>query len=131
MIREQFDERLDGRLAEPARQQFDAHLAGCAECRQEWAEYAQTWEALTRFETVTPSVGFVERTLRRLEAVPAVAPGRWLIWRWATVAAAVALLSLGTWRGYQRVHSEQLARVYEAVRSDVLESDVVESLDRL
>ena len=97
-IREQFDERLDGRLAQPQQAAFDAHVATCADCRLEWRTYAGAWEVLERQPGIEPSFGFVERTLRRLEERPAA--GRSWFWqptvRWATLAAVVAL-SAGGW----------------------------------
>ncbi len=127
-----FAERLDGRLDETRQRLWEAHLADCAACRQEWADYTAAWETLGRAPAVAPSAGFVERTLRRLDDTPAPEPGRWsLVLRWAALAAVVTLTGWTGWVGYQRLQNERLARVYEAVRGEVLESEIVESLNYL
>jgi len=129
---QQFGDRLDGRLPAAQESLWETHVAGCAACRQEWAEYRAAWEALGQVPAIEPSVGFVERTLRRLEAAPASAPPRWaVVLRWAAVASMVVLTGWTSWLGYQRLHNERLARVYEAVRADVLDSEIIESLNQL
>lgn len=131
-IQEQFDERLDGRLAEPARQQFDAHVAACAACRPEWAEYAGAWETLARLTPVSPSVGFVERTMRRLEAVPA-RPVWPVVARWLAYGTAVVVLGLQSgmlWRHH--VEKRRAVLYVEIQGSDYLSDfDVVANLDQL
>ena len=101
---DQFGERLDGRLDEPRQAAFDAHLAGCADCRREWAAYAGAWQALDRDEGIEPSFGFAERTLRRLnEPQEAV---RWWVWRpslrWVALAATVT-----SWRASWQSSTEE------------------------
>ena len=134
-IREQFDERLDGRLAQSQQAAFDAHVAACADCRSEWRAYAGAWEVIERQPGIEPSFGFVERTLWRLDERPAV--GRSWFWqptvRWATLAAAVVTLSVGGWvereRRQERRHAEVYAQVQQA---DYLEDfDVIANLDQI
>lgn len=131
-IRKQFDERLDGRLSEPARQQFEAHLAVCPACRQEWVEYAHAWEALTQLGPVTPSVGFVERTLRRLDEVPdrQVWP---VLTRWLAYGTALVVLGLGSGLLWRQHTEQRRAALYAEIQGkDYLEDfDVIVSLDRL
>lgn len=134
-IREQFDERLDGRLAQPQQAAFDAHLATCADCCREWQTYAGAWEVLERQPGIEPSFGFVERALRRLEERPVV--GRAWFWqpslRWVALAAAVVALGVGGWvergRTQERKRAELYARVQQA---DYLEDfDVIANLDQI
>jgi len=135
-IRDQFDPRLDGRLNGAEQAAFDAHLAGCAGCRREWEAYANAWEVLGRHESIEPSFGFAERTLRQLTESPAVVRHPWG-WRpqirWAALATSVAAMAITTWFGHQysvgKEHAELYARVQEG---DYLEDyDVIANLDQL
>jgi predicted anti-sigma-YlaC factor YlaD len=134
-IREQFDERLDGRLTESQQAAFDAHIAACADCRPEWRAYASAWEVIKRQPGIEPSFGFVERTLRRLDERPAA--GRSWFWqpsvRWATLAAAVVALSVGGWVERQRMQERRRAELYAHVQqADYLEDfDVIANLDQI
>ena len=132
---EQFDERLDGRLDEPSRAAFDAHLAGCADCRREWHAYAAAWQVLAGDKGIEPSFGFAERTLRRLNEPP-VALHRWVwwpAWRWTALAATVMALGLGGWIGRERVTGRKRAEAYAHIQqADYLEDfDVIANLDQL
>jgi anti-sigma factor RsiW len=134
-VTEQFDERLDGRLDEPRQTAFDAHLAGCADCRREWEAYIGAWQVLDRDEGIEPSFGFAERTLRRLNE-PHVAI-RWWVWRpslrWVAVAATVVVLGVGGWVGHERMTGRQRAEAYARIQqADYLEDfDVIANLDQL
>lgn len=136
-IRSCFDERLDGRLGAERQQAFDAHVAGCADCRREWQAYAAAWQVLARHETVEPSFGFVERTLRRLEEGPAVArPRFWRlpVVRWAMVASLMIAAGVGGRIGWRHVQENREAQIYASVNdADVLgdDFDVIASLDQL
>ncbi|HXI84104.1 MAG TPA: zf-HC2 domain-containing protein [Verrucomicrobiae bacterium] len=134
-IKEQFDERLDGRLSESQQAAFDAHVAACAECRPEWQAYAGAWEVIGRQPGIEPSFGFVERTVRRLDEQPAV--GRSWFWqpavRWVTLGAAVFALSVVGWVGRARMQERRRAELYAHVQqADYLEDfDVIANLDQI
>jgi len=131
-VQNQFDERLDGRLDDAARQRFEAHVAACAVCRKEWTDYAAAWEALRRVEPVTPSVGFVERTLRRLDEET-----ERRLWpvaiRWLAYGTALVVLGLGSGLMWRQHAERERARLYAKIQgSDYLEDfDVVANLERL
>lgn len=134
-IRSCFDERLDGRLGTERQRAFDAHVAACPDCRREWQAYAAAWQMLARHEAVEPSFGFVERTLRRLEEVPAK-PRLWRLplVRWAMVASLVIAAGVGGRVGWRHVQENREAQVYASVNdADVLgdDFDVIASLDQL
>ena len=133
-IKEQFDERLDGRLSKPQQAAFDAHVAACANCRREWQAYAGAWEAMERHAGIEPSFGFVERTLRRLdEPQVIVRPWFWQpVFRWAALATAVVALGMGAWFGHERVAEQRRMEIYAGVRqADYLEDfDVIANLDQ-
>lgn len=140
-----FDDRLDGRLDASRQAEFDVHLDGCPTCRQEWHLYAGAWTMLARQEVPAPSVGFAERTLRRLDEVPEVESvwSRWPVWRWALATGLAMSLSVGwfVWQHAQRARQTQVAKVnatdskveiYAMVGQDKLEDfDVVASLHLL
>ena len=135
-IQKQFDLRLDGRLGFAHELAFDEHVATCATCRQRWHQYVDAWQTVGRLPSVEPSVGFVERTLRRLEEQTAHEPASagWPMWRWALVGAAVVALSVTAGLAWWRVEkTRQLTAVYnEVLQADYLEDfDVVASLDKL
>lgn len=134
-VKERFDERLDGQMDEPLQAAFDAHLAGCADCRREWEAYAGAWRILDRDEGIEPSFGFAERTLRRLNE-PQVAV-RWWVWRpslrWAALAATVVAVAVGAWVGRERMTGRKSAEVYARIQqADYLEDfDVIANLHQL
>jgi hypothetical protein len=91
------------------------------------------WELLGRHESIEPSFGFVERTLRRLDEEPV----RHLFWwqlpvfRWASSLALVAILAGGTFY-WQHARETRRVEVYAAAHQDSLEDyDVIASLDQL
>ena len=138
-IREQFDNRLDGRLSGPEQIAFDAHLAGCADCRREWEAYASVWQALALQKGIEPSFGFAERTLRRLTEQP-VFVHPWWWWRpsirsirLATLATTVVVVALSTWVWHERSVERKRAEIYARVQEgDYLEDyDVIANLDQL
>ena len=134
-IREQFDERLDGRLAPSQQAAFDAHIGACADCRSEWRAYAGAWEVIERQPGIEPSFRFVERTLRRLDERPTAA--RSWFWqpavRWATLGAAVVALGVGGWVKHERMSERRRAELYARVQqADYLEDfDVIANLDQI
>jgi predicted anti-sigma-YlaC factor YlaD len=133
-VKEQFVERLDGGLDGSQQASFDAHLAGCADCRREWEAYARVWQVLERDRGIEPSFGFAARTLRRLNE-PQKAVGWW--WRpsirWAGLAATVAVLAVTAWIGRERTFDRKRAELYTRVQNgNYLEDyDVIANLDQL
>jgi len=134
-IRERFDERLDGRLAESQQAAFDEHVVACVDCRSEWRAYAGAWEVLEHQPGIEPSFGFVERTLRRLDERPVVS--RLWFWqptvRWAALAAAVVALGVGGLLERGRMQERKRAELYARVQqADYLEDfDVIANLDQI
>jgi len=134
-IRKQFDERLDGRLGFAHEQGFDEHLALCPACRQRWQQYVDVWRTVGHLNPVEPSIGFVERTMRRLEEPPVSqqTPWKWLVLRWGTLTCVVAALAVGGWISWQRAQLSRSAVIYASLQeADYLEDfDVIASLDEL
>lgn len=134
-LREQFDDRLDGRLAEPEREAFDRHVAVCPECAREWQAYAAVWQTLALAEAPAPSVGFVERTLRRLDDPPPPFLLRWRrpAWQWLLVGATTVALVVSAWLIWERAERNRLAQLYVQVHpTDFVEDEeVIAVLDAL
>lgn len=134
-VKEQFDERLDGRLDGLQQAAFESHLATCADCRREWEAYAGAWQTLERDKGIEPSFGFVERTLRRLNEPQAVGFPRF--WRpslrWVVLGTAVVALAVSAWVGHERLIERRRAEIYaRAQQADYLEDyDVIANLDQL
>jgi len=134
-VKEQFDERLDGRLDELQQASLAAHLAGCADCHREWEAYAGAWQALERDKAIEPSFGFVERTLRRLNEPQAAELARFWYssFRWTALATTVVVLGVSAWIGHERMIEQRRAEIYaRAQQADYLEDyDVIANLDQI
>jgi len=138
-IQASFDERLDGRLDAAEQQRFDSHLGICAGCRAEWEIYEAAWRALARHESIEPSFGFVERTLRRLHQPESDrVPARWwrrpFALRWATTMAMVMAIGLASWTGWQHHQATKQAQIYASAQEVNFlgdDFDVIASLDQL
>lgn len=130
-----FDERLDGCLDAACRAAFDTHVAGCPVCAAQWRAYAGAWAVVAQHVAPEPSIGFTERTLRRLDEKQADHPSVWLapLWRWALAGSLVVALSGAGWLGWQRTHrTNTQVEVYMTATQDRLEDfDVVASLHLL
>ena len=128
----EFDDRLDGRLAPARTEAFDTHTAGCHVCRPEWEAYRTLWDVVGRQASVAPSFGFAERTLRRLHA-PAE-PRFWQlpIFRWATALSLLALISVTGLLAHRQAESDRRVAAYAAAQHDRLDDfDVIVALDSL
>jgi hypothetical protein len=84
---------LDGELDPAGREQADAHLAGCAECRAELDGLHHVRTLLREAPPVAPPEGFIERVVRerrRRRFVPAIAAVTGLAAVWLLVMGVVA-----------------------------------------
>jgi anti-sigma factor RsiW len=132
-----FDERLDNQLDAAHCAAFDAHVGGCPACATEWRAYAGMWAVVAKQVVPGPSVGFTERTLRRLDENLTEHPRLWLapLWRWAMAGMLVVTLSTGGWFGWRTQHERKAdaqAEVYVMAQQDRLEDfDVVAALHLL
>jgi hypothetical protein len=96
-------------------------------------EEQAVWELLRRHESIEPSFGFAERTLRRLDEEPV----RQLFWwqlpvfRWASSFALLAIVA-GSAFYWQHARETRRVEAYVAAHQDSLEDyDVIASLDQL
>jgi len=132
-FKNQFDDRLDGRLDPVCAQEFDAHTAGCPACRQEWQAYRAMWEVVNRQPSVAPSFGFTQRTLRRLHERTERRFWQVPVFRWATALSLLAILiSLTGVMTYRQAETSRRVAAYAAAHHDRLEDfDVIVALDTL
>jgi hypothetical protein len=132
-----FDERLDNQLDPSSCVAFDTHVNGCTGCAAEWRAYSGAWTFVGQQIAPKPSVGFAERTLRRLDEALMEHPQAWFapLWRWALAGTVVLTLSAGGWFGWRTQNvrkAEVQAEVYAMAQQDQLEDfDVVASLHLL
>ena len=90
------------------------------------------WELLGRQRGIEPSVGFAERTLRRLHTAPARRFWQLPAFRWALALSCVTLISLSGLVIQHRAVAQHNAEVYAAAHQDALEDfDVIAALDQL
>ena len=90
------------------------------------------WELIGRHQSIEPSFGFVERTLRRLDEAPS-RPVWWQLpaLRWAVGLSAMMVVAVSALH-VQQVRQAKHAEVYAAVTQDSLDDfDVIASLDQL
>jgi putative zinc finger protein len=68
--RELFSARVDEALPPDEAAHLDAHLAGCPECRAEWARFERTVSLVQGLEPARAPVGFADRVLEAARPVP-------------------------------------------------------------
>jgi len=93
----------------------------------------KVWELLGRHQSIEPSVGFADRTMRRLTAEPPKPAWSWLpALRWAGVglAALAVVVTLGIG---QHARDTRRAELYvQTHQADYLDDfDVIAALDQL
>jgi hypothetical protein len=90
------------------------------------------WELLGRHQSIEPSFGFAERTLRRLAELPEK-PIWWRlpVVRWASGLSVAFVLAISLMH-CQQVRDARRADVYAIAQQDALEDyDVIANLDQL
>lgn len=113
---------VDDELAEPARVELDAHVAGCAICAPVLAEFRQLRNRFTALPDVAPGVDFAPLVDRRIAAAaevpkPKPRPQRWRWWRVAPAAFGGALsLSIGAYLGSALILGSQVLAQPEALQ---------------
>ena len=131
-FQDEFDDRLDGRLDALRAQAFDAHLDGCAVCRQAWQAYRAVWEVVSRQPTIAPSFGFAQRTLRQLHEKVDRRFWQLPVFRWATALSLLVIIGVTGVMTYRQVETAQSVAAYTAAHHDRLEDfDVIVALDSL
>ena len=92
----------------------------------------RVWELIGRHKPIEPSFGFTERTLRRLDELPArVAWWRLPGTRWAVGVTAAFLVAVAGLHWLQ-VRDTRRAEIYASAQQDRLEDfDVIAALDQL
>lgn len=134
-IQAKFDERLDSQLTDISAREFDGHLAGCPDCRREWQTYQAAWGLIAKHQTIEPSFGFAQRTLRQLHETSATVRLRfWQLpaFRWATAGGLAVAIAVGGLLTWQRMETRHAAEVYADVHQDRLDDiDVIAALDKL
>ncbi|MBM3858866.1 MAG: hypothetical protein FJ395_04365 [Verrucomicrobia bacterium] len=132
-----FDERLDNQLDPSSRVAFDTHVNGCPGCAAEWRAYSGAWTFVGQQVAPKPSVGFAERTLRRLDETMPTQSRFWLapVWRWAMAGTLAIAMTAGGWFGWRVQDTRQAevqAETYAMAQQDRLEDfDVVAALHLL
>ena len=90
------------------------------------------WELLGRHESIEPSFGFTQRTVRRLHEQPArLRFWEWPVWRWAAAAGVAGLIVAGglVYRQASRQHKTETALIVPQDWTD--DYDVIAALDQL
>lgn len=89
----------------------------------------QAWELLGRHEGVKPSLGFADRTMRRLHEEPARRFWELTVWRWVLAGGCAAVMVAGGMTCRQARHN---AAVAAAAHHESFEDyDVIAALDQL
>ncbi|MFC4765900.1 zf-HC2 domain-containing protein [Effusibacillus consociatus] len=90
---------LDDELDRSKREQVEAHIAGCAECRQHFVELGYIAQKLSTAEWFKAPADFTENLIAKMEREH-LAKRNWRVpvVRWTGIAAAAAFVfSLGVW----------------------------------
>jgi len=124
MLAAMLSERRSDELAPDAERALEAHLAGCARCREEARSLEATLESL-----VPPEVSAAELqalAARRIARIPPRRPhGRWGVGAVLVAAAAAALLTLAIRpRGAHRAPRPVAAPVQAGADDDLFSEDV-------
>jgi hypothetical protein len=101
--RELFSVALDDALGAVERERLEAHLAGCADCRREWARFEQTVSLLRGAEPIRAPAGFVDRVLEAVRPEPwwrrLITPWAWRLPLQAAAVAVVTIVAVLLYRG--------------------------------
>jgi hypothetical protein len=82
---------LEGELSGAARRRLEAHIEGCAACREELAALGRTVALLRGLPAESPPPGLAERIVARVQEAPRGGLGGWLERHGSLVGAAVPL----------------------------------------
>ncbi len=93
----------DGELGQEARQEVEAHLKGCLECRAMYERWRTTARAFFKEPRPVPSEFFVQRVMDRIELWerPLPAPGPYARLRWLVPALGLAAVLFAMMRPAQ------------------------------
>ena len=110
VVMESLEEFLAGTLEPAERKPVEAHLAGCAPCREEVAAFQEVssfFSSLRPEETVEPTPGFYARVAQSIETQKRQPFGAFLDLAFARRMAFASLLTLTVIAGYlvSRDHS--------------------------
>jgi hypothetical protein len=91
------------------------------------------WELIGRHESIEPSFGFAQRTLRRLEERPARQSWWHLpVVRWASSLGLAGIVAVAGAIRWQQAREAQRIDVYATAHQDSLDDyDVIAALDQL
>ena len=96
------------------------------------ADEQAAWELLGRHQSMEPSFGFAERTLRRLHQPAKPVFWKLPVFRWVSVASLCAIVAVVGWVRWEQAKQTQNVQVYVSAQEDRLEDfDVVASLHEL
>jgi Putative zinc-finger len=93
---------LDGRAGAKEREEVEAHLKLCAECRERAEEFRRLWEVMAEVPAVEPSVTFDARLRQRIAAEPRPKAWTWLLPSPRFAATLVLLIGLSVFVSLRR-----------------------------
>lgn len=115
----QVDALLDGELAIPEANEIQAHLAGCAQCRQFLAErQALSGSIRGSLPRLTASEDLRRKVQEKLHEAQRPVRIRPAAWQWLAMAASLVIVAIGGWQvGRRQSASSDLAD--EVLRSHI------------
>ncbi len=92
---------VDGRASQAEREEVEAHLAACEDCRTRSEEFGRLWGVLGDLPAFAPSPVFDARVRARLAAEPRPRLWSWLMPQPRLAFAVTALAVLASWVSVQ------------------------------
>jgi anti-sigma factor RsiW len=110
---------LDGKASPNERREIEAHLTGCADCRERVTEFRLLWSVLDELPAVTPSVSF-DAAVRARVAQESSRPGFrfWFMPTRRMAFAVAALVAVSVWLASFQPVRRQTNVVAQAGSSD-------------